>query len=91
MRYLSMVKSAPNQGPPPQALMDAMGKLIGENLANGSLIQTGGLAHSAATVRIRSTGGKVTVIDGPYAETKEIVGGYAILEYANRTLARVDR
>ncbi len=82
MRYLSMVKSAENQGPPPQALMDAMQVLIAESLADGSLIQTGGLGAAKVMKRVRSEGGKLTILDGPFAETKEIVGGYAVIEAA---------
>jgi len=82
MRYLSLVKAAPNQGPPPQALMDAMGKLMADAFADGTLVQTGGLASSATMTRVRLKGGKITVTDGPYAEAKEVIGGYAMLEAA---------
>lgn len=84
MRYLSLVSSVVNQGPPPQALMDAMGKLIADSFADGSLVQTGGLAPCKATFCVRCEGGKLTVTDGPYAETKEVVGGYAMIEAATR-------
>ena len=87
MRYLSFVKSADNQGPPPQALMDAMQKLIAESLADGSLIQTGGLGASTVMVRVRSEGGKLTFFDGPFAEAKEVIGGYAMLEAPTREAA----
>lgn len=80
MQYLSMVKSKPGQGNPPQALMDAMDKLMAEELADGSLMETGGLAPTAKMVRVRSAGGKLTRIDGPFTEAKEIVGGYAMLK-----------
>jgi hypothetical protein len=84
MRFLSILKAAENQGPAPQALQDAMNKLIATSLANGSLIQTGGLGGSARGFRVRSAGGKLIVTDGPFAETKEVVGGYAVLEWASR-------
>lgn len=84
MRFLSIIKGAEHQGDPPQALLDAMGKFIEESLKDGSLIQTGGLAGSARGVRIRSSGGTLSVTDGPFAETKELVGGYAILEAESR-------
>jgi hypothetical protein len=87
MRYLSLVKAAENQGSPPKALMDAMGPLMAAGLADGSLIQTGGLARTASMVRVRAADGKVTVIDGPYTEAKEVVGGYAMVEYATREAA----
>ncbi|MES1258945.1 MAG: YciI family protein [Gemmatimonadota bacterium] len=80
MRYLSLVRAAPNQGPPSQALMDAMAKLMADSFADGTLVQTGGLAASSLMTRVRVAGGKITVIDGPYAEAKEVIGGYAMLE-----------
>lgn len=84
MRFLSIVKAAEDQGPAPQALQDAMHHLITDSLANGSLVQTGGLGASARGFRIRTTGGKLLVTDGPYAESKEVIGGYAVLEWASR-------
>lgn len=87
MRYLSMVKSAENQGPAPQALQDAMAKLIADSLKNGSLVQTGGLGASSSGVRVRSAGGNLTVTDGPFSEAKEVIGGYAVLEWESREAA----
>src|SRR5437879_13068463 len=84
MRFLSMVKSAENQGPAPQALQDAMAKLVADSLKDGTLVQTGGLGASSSGVRVRSAGGKLTVIEGPYTEAKEVVGGYAVLELKSR-------
>lgn len=84
MRFLSIVKSAENQGPAPQALQDAMAKLTADSLKNGSLVQSGGLAASSKGFRVRSAGGKLTVIDGPFSEAKEVVGGYAVLEWASK-------
>jgi len=80
MRFLSIVQSAENQGPPPQGLLDAMAKLTEESIKDGSLIQTGGLSPSATGARVRLSRGQLTVTDGPYAEAKEVVGGYAVLE-----------
>lgn len=87
MRFLSIVKAAENQGPVPQALEDAMAKLMADSLQNGSLVQTGGLGASSTGFRVRSAGGKLTVIDGPFTEAKEVVGGYAVLEWASREQA----
>ena len=87
MKFLSIVKSAENQGPAPQALQDAMAKLTADSLKDGSLVQSGGLGASANGFRVRSAGGKLTVIYGPFAEAKEVVGGYAVLEWASREKA----
>ncbi len=57
-----------------------MNKFIKDSLANGTLVQTGGLALTPDAVRLRITKGKVTVTDGPFAEAKEVIGGYAIIE-----------
>src|SRR2546425_10962919 len=84
MRFLSVVKSAENQGPAPQALQDAMAKLTRDSLRDGSLVQSGGLGASSTGVRVRSAAGKLTVIDGPFTEAKEVVGGYAVLEFESR-------
>ncbi len=87
MRFLSIVKSAENQGPAPQALQDAMDKLIADSLKDGSLVQTGGLGASASGFRVRSAGGKLTITDGPFTEAKEVVGGYAVIEWESREKA----
>ena len=87
MRYLSIVRTSENQGPPPQALLDAMSQLIAASLKNGSMVETAGLAPTSAGVRVRIAGGRLNVTDGPFAETKEVVGGYAIIEARSRAEA----
>ena len=87
MRFLGLVRSTEGQGEPPPAMMEAMGRFIEASLTDGSLVQTGGLAPGAAAVRIRQSGGRLSVTDGPFVETKEIVGGYAILEAPSRDVA----
>ena len=90
MPFLSFVKAAENQGPPPQGLVDAMNVFVAASLKDGSVIQTGGLGPSRAGFRIRMRGGKLTVTDGPFAEAKEVVGGYAVLAAATRDQALAD-
>ena len=80
MRFLSIVKAAENQGSPPQALLDAIARLTEDSLRDGSLVQTGGLGATMTGARVRIASGKITVTDGPFAEAKEVVGGYAVLE-----------
>ncbi len=87
MRFMMMVKSAERSGPPPKELMDAMGKLMEESMNSGEMIETGGLAPSAAGVRVRLAGGKLSVTDGPFTETKEVLGGYAIFELPSKEVA----
>src|ERR1041385_3660675 len=84
MPFLSIVKAAENQGPRPAGLIEAMDKFVAQSLKDRSVIQTGGLAPSAAGFKIRMTGGKLVVTDGPFSETKEVVGGYAVLAATTR-------
>lgn len=87
MRFLGLVRSVEGQGAPPPALMEAMGHFIKAALQDGSLVQTGGLAPGAAAVRNRQSAGRLQFTDGPFVETKEVVGGYLILEASSRDAA----
>ena len=80
MQYLSMVHSREDQGQPPAALFEAMGRFIEEMTAGGRLVTTGGLLPSTEGVTVAVRGRDVIVSDGPFAEATEVVGGYAILE-----------
>ncbi len=86
MKFLMMIKHAESPRPitPPQSLMNDMEKLVTEGFTKGWLKDTGGLCRTSEALRIRSKGGKLTVIDGPFTESKEIVGGYAIIETGTR-------
>jgi hypothetical protein len=79
---MTMIKSAEDfrAGPPPQELMEAIGRLGAEAAQAGAMVEMGGLLPSAAGARIKLSRGKVTVLDGPFTEAKEVVGGYAIFE-----------
>ena len=79
MKFLSLYKSAERGVPPSQEEMNKMGKLIEEGMKAGWLIATEGCLPSALGARVRSTNGKVSVTDGPFTESKEVVGGFAIL------------
>ena len=80
MKFLSLVRVAENGQKPTERLMNEMGKLMEEMTKKGALVSTAGLTPTAKGVRLRSNHGKVTRTDGPFTETKEVVGGYAILE-----------
>jgi hypothetical protein len=82
MRYMMFIKHTEDyrMETVPQSLFDAMGEFVGEAMQNGSMIDTAGLQPTAKGKRVRLAGGKITVIDGPFTETKEVVGGYAIVE-----------
>ena len=84
MRYMMLVKSAENSGPPPKELMDAMAKLSEEALKAETMVDSGGLAPTAVSTRVRLSRGKLTVLDGPFTEAKEVVGGYAQFELKSK-------
>src|SRR5467141_4138727 len=79
MKFLSLYKSQERGVPPTQEEMNKMGKLIEEGMKAGWLVATEGCLPSALGARVRSTNGKVSVTDGPFTESKEVVGGFAIL------------
>ena len=89
MKFLMMIKHAEGyrREEVPQALMDAMGQFVGENLKNGVLLDTAGLQPTSAGFRVRLDGGKLAVTDGPFLETKEVVGGYALVQAGTRDAA----
>ena len=84
MRFMMIVKHAENQGPPPKPLMDAIQKLSEEAGQAGTMLGNGGLGPTALGARVRLSGGKVTVTDGPFTEAKEVIGGYAQFEFKTR-------
>ena len=85
MKYLLMIKHAEDYRgiTPPEGLMDAMGKFVGDGLASGKVLDTAGLKPTSEARKVRSHGGKLTVIDGPFTESKEIVGGYAMIDVSS--------
>jgi hypothetical protein len=64
----------------PQGLMDAMGPWMEKSLADGALISTGGLKPASEGRRVSGSSGSAMTTDGPFAEAKEVIGGYAVLE-----------
>jgi hypothetical protein len=84
MQFMMIVKHPEKQGPPPQALIDAITKMSEEAAKAGTMRGSGGLAPTAQGARIRLSKGKLTVTDGPFAEAKEVVGGYAQFELKSK-------
>ena len=87
MRFMMMVKSAENVAAPPQELMEVIAKLSAQETKEGKLVASGGLAPTAMSSRVRLSAGKLAVLDGPFTETKEVVGGYAVMEFTSREAA----
>jgi len=79
MRYIVLLKGTQTADPPPPALMEAIMKLGGEATRAGALLDTAGLAPSAAGARVRLSGGALSVTDGPFAEAKEFIS-YALYQ-----------
>src|SRR5690348_4788457 len=80
-RFMGFVRMEEGIGAPPQALFDAMDTYIGEQAAKGVFLDGGGLFGTEDTVNFISSGGEVSRVDGPYAEAKEVVGGWALMKY----------
>ena len=81
MRLLSMIRIDEKAGQrPSERLMTEMGKLMEQGTREGWLVSTAGLRPTAEGKRMRWNRGKLTTTDGPFTETKEVIGGYAILE-----------
>jgi hypothetical protein len=80
MRFLSIYKTVERNTPPTLEHMTAMGKLIEEFMKSGALIATEGCLPTALGARVRLSDGTITVTDGPFTESKEVVGGFALLE-----------
>ncbi len=81
MRVLTLIKTSEQLGEPPAALFAEMEKSLPEIDATITLLDTGQLLPSAAgAALVRSSGGRSTVLDGPFTEAKELVGGYSICE-----------
>jgi hypothetical protein len=85
MKFMMFVKSAVvSTAPPPKPLMDAISKSAEEEVKAGRMILSGGLAPPVASTHVRLTKGKVTAIDGPFSEAKEVVGGFAVFEFKSK-------
>ena len=90
-RFMGFVRMEENIGTPPQAMFDAMDVHIGERAASGVFLDGGGLYGTEDAVNFVVRNGEVSRVDGPYAEAKEVVGGWAILEYATLEEAVADQ
>src|SRR5271165_5645862 len=84
MQFLCLYKPGKPECPPTQQEMAEMGKLIEESMKAGWLIATEGCLPSAAGARVRLSDGEFIVTDGPFAETREVVGGFAIIQAGSK-------
>ncbi|RNI19671.1 YciI family protein [Flexivirga caeni] len=80
-RFMGFVRMEEGIGMPPQSLFDAMDVYIGEQAAKGVFLDGGGLYGTEDAVNFVVRGGEVSRVDGPYAEGKEVVGGWSIMQF----------
>jgi hypothetical protein len=86
MRYMMFIKHTEDyRGKQvPASLYEGMGKFVEESQRNGTFIDGAGLLPTSDGHRVKLRGGKITITDGPFTESKEIVGGYALIEAASK-------
>lgn len=90
MRYMMIVKGDENfgaSGPPPRELMEAIDKLGQEASKAGKMVSMGGLQHTSKGASVRLSGGKLITTDGPFTESKEVIGGFTIMELQSKEQA----
>lgn len=83
MRFMFIVKSDHNE-PPPPALYEAMQKLTDRETKAGRLLDTGGLMPMAMGAELRVEKGEISIVDGPFVEAKEVIGGYAVMDLRDK-------
>ena len=86
MRYMMFIKHTEDyrNAQVPASLYEEMGKFIEETTKSGNFVTGAGLQPTSAGTRVRLSSGKITVMDGPFADSKEVVGGYAIMDAKSR-------
>ena len=92
MRFMMIYKPADTKDfeagrPPSDEQIARMGEFIEEVAKTGALLLTDGLLPSSKGAKVRQTNGKVAVIQGPFTETKELIGGFAIVEMKSKAEA----
>lgn len=92
MQFLMLIRIANNDDyenakPLPPELHVAMGELIGEWTSSGAMVSAAGLKPTSQAARVRLAGGEVMVTDGPFTETKEVIGGFFLLEAPDKAAA----
>ena len=84
MKFLMTYAQRPDAPPPTPGQMAAIGEFSEKNVKAGVVIMTGGLVRPTRGIQIKCEHGKVSVTDGPFAETKELIDGFALVEVASR-------
>ena|SRR5688572_25862194 len=84
MKFLMTYAADPNAPPPSPEQMAAIGQYTVENIAKGVVLMTGGLVRPTRGIHVRCEQGKFSVTDGPFAETKELIDGFALINAASK-------
>jgi hypothetical protein len=89
MKYLCFIRHSEQhrEAGPPAALREAMGQFVQQSMRDGTLVETGGLLPSKEGARVRLAGGNITVTDGPFIDSKEVIGGWAMLRADSKAQA----
>ena len=90
-RFLSLIRideqNAARRGPQPRASMERMGALLEEITKAGVMLDTAGLTPTSEGTRVTWSGGKLSYTDGPFTESKEVIGGYALIQCKDKAEA----
>jgi len=84
MRFMSIVTSPQPPAQPTPALLKAMHRLADREIKSGRMVDTGGLMPLATGAQVRVRDGELSIVDGPFVEAKEVIGGYAIFELRSK-------
>ena len=87
MKFLMTYTQKPDQPPPTPAQMAAIGAYAEKNMRAGVLLMTGGLVRPSNGIQLRCEGGAFTATDGPFAESKELIDGFALIQCESRDRA----
>ena len=87
MRFLMTYQQDPNVAPPTPEKMAAIGAYTQKNIAAGVVVMTGGLVRPTHGTKVKSERGRFSVTDGPFAETKELIDGFAVIEVPSKEAA----
>lgn len=87
MRFMYIVTSSQPMAAPSPALMEAMQRITEREIKAGRMIDNGGLMPISTGARVQITDGELSVIDGPFVEAKEVIGGYAVFELRDKAEA----
>jgi hypothetical protein len=84
MKFLLTYEQNPNLPPPSPEKMAAIGAYTQKMIASGTVLMTGGLVRPTKGTKVKCENGKVSITDGPFAETKELIDGFALVKASSK-------